>query len=155
MELMNAMAGVQMVHVPYKGAAPSIVALVSGEVQMVFSSVPVGAGAGQGGQDQGAGVSIAKRSSVLPDVPTISESGVPGFDAASWYGVFAPAGRRRTPSPRSEGDRQNHERQEMRDRFASDGFEPAGLGPAEFGGFFRAELAKWSKAIALAGVKPE
>jgi len=156
MELMNAMAGVQMVHVPYKGAAPSIVALVSGEVQMVFSSVPSALVQVKAGKIKALGVSIAKRSSVLPDVPTISESGVPGFDAASWYGVFAPAG-----TPKNAVATLGREivrimnGQEMRDRFASDGFEPAGLGPAEFGGFFRAELAKWSKAIALAGVKPE
>jgi tripartite-type tricarboxylate transporter receptor subunit TctC len=156
MELMNAMVGIQMVHVPYKGSAPSIVALVSGEVQMVFCSVPSALAQIRAGRIRALGVSIAKRSSVLPDVPTISESGVPGFDAASWYGVFAPAG-----TPGNVVAMLGKEivtimnTPETRGRFATDGFEPAGTGPKEFSGFLRAELAKWAKAIATAGIKPE
>jgi tripartite-type tricarboxylate transporter receptor subunit TctC len=156
MELMNAMVGIQITHVPYKGSAPSIIGLMSGEVQMVFSSVPSALAQIKAGKIRALGVSIAKRSSVLPDVPTISESGVPGFDAASWYGVFAPTG-----TPKNVVGMLGREIvrimnvPDMRERFATDGFEPAGSGPAEFAGFLRQELVKWAKAVEMAGLKPE
>jgi len=156
MEIMNAMVGVQMTHVPYKGSAPSIVALVGGEVQAVFSSIPSALGQIRAGKIRALGVSIMKRSSVLPDVPTLDESGVPGFDAASWYAVFAPAG-----APKSVIAMLGKEVvrimnvPDIRERFANDGFEPAGTGPAEFAKFLRAELIKWAKAVEMAGVKPE
>jgi tripartite-type tricarboxylate transporter receptor subunit TctC len=156
MELMNAMVGIQMTHVPYKGSAPSIIALMGGEVQMVFSSVPSALAQIKAGRIRALGVSIKKRSSVLPDVPTISESGVPGFDAASWYGAFAPAG-----TPKNVVAVLGKEivrimnGQDLRERFAADGFEPAGSGPREFSAFLREELVKWAKAVEMAGVKPE
>jgi tripartite-type tricarboxylate transporter receptor subunit TctC len=156
MEIMNAMVGVQMTHVPYKGSAPSIIALVGGEVQAVFSSIPSALGQIRAGRIRALGVSILKRSSVLPDVPTIDESGVPGFDAASWYAVFAPAG-----TPKNVVAMLGKEivaimnTPDIRERFANDGFEPAGTGPAEFAKFLRAELVKWAKAVEMAGVKPE
>ena len=156
MEIMNAMTGVQMTHVPYKGSAPSIVALVGGEVQAVFSSIPSALVQIRAGRIRALGVSILKRSSVLPDVPTIDESGVPGFDAASWYAVFAPAG-----TPKNVVAMLGKEIvrimnvPDVRERFANDGFEPAGTGPAEFARFLRAELVKWAKAVEMAGVKPE
>jgi tripartite-type tricarboxylate transporter receptor subunit TctC len=156
MEIMNAMTGVQMTHVPYKGSAPSIVALVGGEVQAVFSSIPSALVQIRAGRIRALGVSILKRSSVLPDVPTIDESGVPGFDAASWYAVFAPAG-----TPKNVVAMLGREIvrimnvPDVRERFANDGFEPAGTGPAEFARFLRAELVKWAKAVEMAGVKPE
>ena len=156
MEIMNAMVGVQMTHVPYKGSAPSIVALVGGEVQAVFSSIPSALVQIRAGRIRALGVSILKRSSVLPDVPTIDESGVPGFDAASWYAVFAPAG-----TPKNVVATLGREIvrimnvPDVRERFANDGFEPAGTGPAEFAKFLRAELVKWAKAVEMAGIKPE
>ena len=156
MELFGAMTGTRMTHVPYKGSAPSIVALVSGEVQAVFSSVPSALVQVRAGKIRALAVTIKKRSSVLPDVPTIDESGVPGFDAASWYAVFAPAG-----TPKSVIALLGKEivkamsQPEVRGRFASDGFEPAGTGPGEFGKFLREELVKWDKAIKAAGLKPE
>ena len=156
MEIMNSMVGVQMTHVPYKGSAPSIVGLVSGEVQAVFSSIPSALGQIRAGRIRALGVSILKRSSVLPDVPTLDESGVPGFDAASWYAVFAPAG---TPKNVVAVLGKEVVRimnvPDVRERFVSDGFEPAGTGPAEFTKFLRAELVKWAKAVETAGVKPE
>jgi tripartite-type tricarboxylate transporter receptor subunit TctC len=142
--------------VPYKGSAPSIVALVGGEVQAVFSSIPSALVQIRAGRIRALGVSVLKRSSVLPDVPTIDESGVPGFDAASWYAVFAPAG---TPKPIVAVLGKEVVRimnvPDVRERFANDGFEPAGTGPAEFARFLRVELVKWAKAVEMAGVKPE
>jgi tripartite-type tricarboxylate transporter receptor subunit TctC len=156
MEIMNAMVGVHMTHVPYKGSAPSIVALVSGEVQAVFSSIPSALVQIRAGRIRALGVSVLKRSSVLPDVPTLDESGVPGFDAASWYAVFTPAG-----TPKNVVATLGKEIvrimnvPDVRERFANDGFEPAGTGPAELAKFLRVELVKWAKAVEMAGVKPE
>ncbi len=156
MEIMNAMVGVQMTHVPYKGTAPAIVALVGGEVQAIFSSIPSALGQIRAGKIRALGVSIMKRSNVLPDVPTIHEAGVTGFDAASWYAVFAPAG-----APKNVVALLGKEivrimsAPDMRERFANDGFEPAGTGPAEFAKFLRAELVKWAKAVEMAGIQPE
>jgi tripartite-type tricarboxylate transporter receptor subunit TctC len=156
MEIMNAMVGVQMTHVPFKGSAPSLVALVSGEVQAVFSSIPSALGQIRAGRIRPLGVSIMKRSSVLPEVPTIHESGVPGFDAASWYAVFAPA---RTPKGTvtllSKEIVRIMNTPDVRQRFANDGFEPAGTSPAEFAKFLRVELSKWAKAVEMAGIQPE
>ena len=156
MELFSSMTGARMTHVPYKGSAPSIIALVGGEVQAVFSSVPSALVQIRAGKINALAVTILKRSSVLPDVPTIDESGVPGYDAASWYAVFAPAG---TPKPVIALLGKEVVRvmtlPEVRGRFASDGFEPAGTGPAEFAKFLNAELVKWDKAIRAAGIQPE
>jgi tripartite-type tricarboxylate transporter receptor subunit TctC len=156
MEILGAMTGTQMTHVPYKGTAPALLALMGGEVQAVFSSIPTALGPIRSGKIRALGVTIRKRSGVLPDVPTIDESGVPGYDAASWYAVLAPAG-----TPKGVVALLGKEivrimtTPEVRGRFANDGFEPAGTGPAEFGKFLRAELVKWDKAIKAAGIKPE
>jgi len=156
MEILNSMTGTQMTHVPYKGSAPSIIGLVSGEVQAVFCSIPSALVQIRAGKIRALAVSILKRSSVLPDVPTIHESGVPGYDAASWYAVLAPAG---TPKNVTALLGKEIVRivavPEVRSRFANDGFEPAGTGPAEFARFLKAELAKWEKAIKAAGIQPE
>jgi tripartite-type tricarboxylate transporter receptor subunit TctC len=156
MEILGSMTGTRLIHVPYKGAAPSIIGLVSGEVQAVFSSIPSALGQIKAGKIRPLGVTILKRSSVLPDVPTLDESGVPGYDAASWYAVLAPAG---TPKPvvalLGREIVKIMALPEVRGRFSNDGFEPAGTGPEEFGKFLRAELVKWEKAIKAAGIPPE
>jgi tripartite-type tricarboxylate transporter receptor subunit TctC len=156
MELLGSMTGTRLIHVPYKGAAPSIIGLVSGEVQSVFSSIPSALGQIRAGKIHPIAVTILKRASVLPDVPTLDESGVKGYDAASWYAVLAPTG-----TPKSIVAQLGKEivkimaMPEVRGKFANDGFEPAGTGPAEFGKFLREELAKWEKAIKAAGIPPE
>jgi len=156
MELFNAMVGTKMVHVPYKGSAPSVIGLLGGEVQMIFTSIPAALSQIRAGKIKAIGVSILHRSSALPNVPTIDEAGLPGYDAASWYGLFAPAG-----TPKNVLGMLGREVvkimsvPDIKERFASDGFEPVGSGPAEFSKFLHTELVKWAKAVTMAGIKPE
>jgi tripartite-type tricarboxylate transporter receptor subunit TctC len=156
MEILNAMTGTKMTHVPYKGSAPSLVALVGGEVQALFSSIPAALGQIRANRIRALAVSITKRSSALPDVPTIDESGVRGYDAASWYLVFAPAGTPKTVTARLGKEISGiMSRQGVRSLFVNDGFEPEGRGPADSARFLASEIVKWDKAIKMAGLKPE
>jgi tripartite-type tricarboxylate transporter receptor subunit TctC len=156
MELLNAITKTQMVHVPYKGSAPSIVGLLTGEVHVLFSSIPAALGQIKIGKMRAIAVSTKKRSSALPDVPTVDESGVTGYDAASFYFVFAPAG-----TPKSNIDLIGGEmarianKPDIKTTLIADGFEPAGYTPAQSTQFLQAELKKWSEAIRMAGLKPE
>ena len=156
MELVKALTGIRMQHVPYKGSAPSLVGLVSGEVQIVFSSIPAGLGQVRAGRIKAIAVSTLKRSSAMPEVPTIDESALKGYDAASWYGLFMPAG-----SPKNAVAAISREvvkimqAPDIKERFMADGFEPAGLGPDEFSRYLRAEIVKWEKIIKAAGIRPE
>lgn len=156
MELLSSMAGIEMVHVPYKGAAPSIVGLVSGEVQTLFSSIPAALPQINAGRVKALGVSISQRSSALPNVPTIAEAGVPGYYAASWYGLLLPAG-----VPKGTIDLLAKEvgtimhAPDIKDKMLSQGFEPVGGSPAEFAKFIREEILRWEKVVKVAGIKPE
>jgi tripartite-type tricarboxylate transporter receptor subunit TctC len=102
------------------------------------------------------GVSTAKRNAALPDVPTLSEAGVPGYDAASWYGLFAPAGVQRTTLDVLAKELVRiMAMPDVRTKFQADGFEPVGSTPEEFDAFVRAEIAKWAKTIKAAQIRPE
>ena len=156
MELLQVMTGIQMIHVPYKGSAPSVIGLMGGEVNMIFSSVPAALAQIKSGRMKALAVSTLQRSSALPDVPTLNESGLPGYDAASWYGLFAPAGTPKKILAALSGEVVKIMRvPDVRERFAGDGFEPAGQGPAEFAKFLREEIAKWARVVKTADIKPE
>ena len=156
MELLASMAGLQMMHVPYKGGAPSITGLLSGEVHLLFASIPSILSQVRTNRVRALGVSTAKRNGALPDVPTLSEAGVPGYDAASWYGLFAPAGvQRGTLEILAKELVRIMALPDVRTKFQADGFEPVGSTPEEFDGFVRAEIAKWAKAIKAAKIQPE
>lgn len=156
MVLLNALTGTQMVHVPYKGSAPSIVGLLTGEVYVLFTSVPAALGQVKAGRMRPIAVSTKVRSSALPNVPTVAESGVAGYDAASWYFVFAPAG-----TPRSNIEMLSKQivkivnSPKIKATLVNDGFEPAGYTPAESAKFFQEEMNKWAKVIRTAGLKTE
>lgn len=154
MVLFTNMAGIDMIHVPYKGGAPSVVGLLSGEVQMLFTSIPSVLSQIQARRVKPLAVSTAKRSSALPEVPTISEAGLPGYDAASWYGLLAPAGVPKSVlGALSKEIVKIMEVAEVRQRFSSDGFEPVGGTPDQFAKFIRTEITKWEKIIKTAGIK--
>ena len=156
MGLLNALTKTRMTHVPYKGTAPSIVGLLTGEVQVMFSSIPAALGQINSGKMRAIAVSTIKRSSVLPNVPTVDESGVRGYDAASWYFVLAPA-----KTPKAIIDKLSTAMTkivsvpEIKATLVADGFEPAGYSAQESAKFLQDELKKWASAISIAGIKPE
>ena len=156
MELFNLSAGTGILHVPYKGAAPAVIGLLTGESHMLMTSIPSVLAQINSGRVRALGVSTSKRSSILPDVPTIAEAGLPGYNAASWYGLFAPAGV--PPSALSTLAKEIVKIMrvpEVRDRFAADAFDPVGSTPEEFAQFIREEIPKWAKIVKAAGIKAE
>lgn len=153
-ELFNSMAGVKMMHIPYKGSGPALIDLLSGQVQLTFANVLSSRAHVQAGKLRALAVSSAERSAVLPELPTVSESGVPGYDTASWYGYLAPAG---TPQPIIQ--RLNAEiinglkSADMSERLAADGAEPVGSTPEDFGRHLESEIARWRKVVKDAGIR--
>lgn len=156
MALFASMGGIDMVHVPYKGGSPSVVGLVSGEVQLLFSSIPGALPQINAGKMRALGVSISQRSAALPNVPTIEETGLRGYYAASWYGLLLPAG-----VPKSTIDILAKETTaimrvpDVKDKMLVQGFEPVGNSPAEFAKFIREEIPRWEKVVRTAGIAPE
>ena len=156
MELFKSMAGVEMVHVPYKGGAPSVTGLISGEVQTLFTSIPTALPQINNGKMKALGVSISKRSVALPNVPTIDEAGLPGYYAASWYGLLLPAG-----APRPVLDTLTREignamrAPDIREKMLAQGFEPVGNTPTEFAKFLSAEIARWEKIVKAANIRAD
>jgi tripartite-type tricarboxylate transporter receptor subunit TctC len=155
-EMLKAMAGIDIVHVPYKGGAASIADLIAGQVQLVFSSAPSVVPHVRGGRLRALAVGSAKRTPALPDVPTVAESGVPGYEYTTWYGIFAPAG---TPTPILA--RLNAEivrilaAPELTQRFQSQGGDPASSTPQELAAYMREEAARWDRVIRTAGIRIE
>jgi len=156
MELFAHMAGVKMVHVPYKGGAPSVVGLVTGEVQVLFTSVPSALTQINAGKMRALGVSISKRSQALPDVPTIAEAGLPGYYAASWYGLLLPAGVPKDIVNVLAKEIETIMRApDIQDKMLKQGFEPVGSSPEEFTKFIGEEIPRWAKIVKMAGIKPQ
>lgn len=155
MELLMSIAKIEMVHIPYKGGAPSVVGLVSGEVQALFTSIPTALPQINAGKMRALGVSISKRNVALPNVPTIAES-LPGYYAASWYGLLLPAG---VPKPVVDSLSREivaaMEVPAIRDGMLRQGFEPVGNKPEEFRKFISEEIPRWEKVVKNAGIKPE
>ncbi len=156
MELFTSMTGIEMTHVPYKGAAPSVVGLVSGEVQLLFASIPGVLAQITAGRIKALGVSISRRSPVLPNVPTIAEAGLPGYYAASWYGLLLPAGVAKTNiDVLAREIAKIMQAPDIREKMLAQGFEPVGDSPAQFSKFIGKEITRWEKVVKAAGIKPE
>ncbi len=155
-ELFNSMAGVKIVQVQYKGAGMAIVGLLSGEISVMFPTTPTVIGYLKTGRLRALGVTTAKRTQALPDVPTISEAGLPGYESTQWFGILAPAA-----TPRPVIDRLNQEivrimqAPAMKQRLANDGLEVVAGTPEQFGAHIKAETEKWAKVIKAMGLKLE
>jgi tripartite-type tricarboxylate transporter receptor subunit TctC len=155
-ELFRSSANVPMTHVPYKGSNPALTDLIGGQVQVMFANVPGTLQHVKAGKLKVLAVTGSKRSELLPDVPTIAESGLPGYDAPNWYGIFAPAG-----TPPAIVAKLNAEinkamaSQEFVDHMRLEGAEPIGGTPAQFRAFFRGEIERWAPVVKSAGVKAD
>jgi len=153
MELFNHMAGIKLEHVPYKGTGPALLDTMSGHVPLLMSTLLPPLPHLKTGRLRALGVTSAKRVSSLPDVPTVAEGGVAGYEVVGWYGIVAPAG---TPQPvvaklQTEISAILHA-PEMRDKLAADRAEAVGSKPEEFGAFLKSEIDKWGKVVKAAGI---
>ena len=155
-ELFDSMAGVQMTHIPYKGAAPAVIDLIAGHVSLMFDNLASALPNIKSARVRALAVTTLKRSPLLPALPTISESGLRGFDVSTWFGIFAPAG---TPPDivaklNAEIVRILHT-PEMRERLAALGAEPIGNKPDEFAAFIKSEIQKYAKVVKASGAKAD
>jgi tripartite-type tricarboxylate transporter receptor subunit TctC len=152
-ELFAHAAGIKLVHVPYKGTGPSMAALLSGEVNMALVGVATALPHVKAGKIKPIGVSGATRSPILPDIPTLNEAGVRGYEFAGWYGIFAPAHTPRAIIVKVNNDIVKALQQpEALQRLSAMGFQPEGGSADEFAKYFRAEVVKWRKVIQEAGI---
>lgn len=155
-ELFKSMAGVDMVHVPYKGNTPAFVDLISGQVSLSFPTIPSALPHVQAGRLRALAVTSRKRSAVMPQLPTIAESGLPGYDTSSWFGMLAPAG---TPREIVRKLQQESAKvlqlRDVREKLLSQGLEPAGSTPEEFAATIESEIAKWAKVVKASGARVE
>ena len=155
-ELFNSMAKVKILHVPYKGTAPAGIALLSGEVQLTFSSIPTVLPHVRTGRLRSLGIGNAQRIASLPEFPTIAEAGLPGYEAYAWGGMIGPAN-----MPAGIVQRLSREINEIlklkdvTDRMLAEGTVPTPSGPDEFTSYIRSELRKWGDVVKIAGIKPE
>lgn len=152
-EMLSAMAGVKMTHVPYRGAAPATVGLLSGEVTWQFASILPTMPHVKAGKLRALAVSGERRSPVLPHVPTVSET-VPGFAGSSWFGIFAPAGTPPEIVAKLNADiARALATPRIKQQLALDGAEIIAGTPQEFAAYFKSEMMKWGKIVELAGIK--
>ena len=155
-ELFNLMAGTKLVHVPYKGGGPAMADLVGGQIHLIFATTASAVPQIKAGRVKGIAVTTAKRSALMPELPTISEAGLAGFDANNWYGLVAPA-----KTPRAIIDQLNAEvtkilnMPEVKATLFNQGLDPAPGTPEQFGAYIRAERIKWANVIKESGAKAE
>ncbi|HWI12902.1 MAG TPA: tripartite tricarboxylate transporter substrate-binding protein, partial [Burkholderiales bacterium] len=153
-ELFKLLAGIDLLHIPYKGVAPALVDVVAGQVSMTFASLISGTPHYKSGRLRALAVTGAKRSVALPELPTMQEAGVKGYESATWYGMLAPAG-----TPPEIINKLNTEivailrQPEINDRLSQEGAEPVGNTPQQFAAHIRSEIDKWRKVIRAAGIK--
>jgi tripartite-type tricarboxylate transporter receptor subunit TctC len=155
-ELFNQLAKVKMVHLPYKGGGPAMIDVMAGQVSLSFASMPSSLPFAKSGKLRAIAVGGAKRSPAAPEIPTVAESGLAGFEVTDWQGLLAPA-----KTPAAVIERLNREtirilnERDVKDRLAAAGLQVVTNTPSQFADFIRAEIDKWGKVIRSAGIKPE
>ena len=155
-ELFKAMAGVDIVHVPHKGSSEARTSVISGQVEMMIDAITTMAPIAKAGRVRALATTGKKRSDIMPDTPTVSEAGVPGYEATIWLGIMAPAG-----TPRPIVDRLNAEitkttgRPDIRKSWLEQGAVPMSMTPGEFDKYLNADIAKWARVVKLSGARPD
>ncbi len=155
-ELFKSMAGIDVVHVPHKGSAEARTSVISGQVEMMTDAITTMAPLAKAGKVRPLATSGAKRSQIMPDLPTVSEAGVPGYEATIWLGVMAPAG-----TPKASVDLLNAEitkitsRPDVRKTWQEQGAVAMTMNPAEFDRYLRQDIEKWAKVVKLSGARPD
>jgi tripartite-type tricarboxylate transporter receptor subunit TctC len=155
-ELLRAVTQIDLVHVPYKGTGAAISDLIGGQVPLCLCTLPSVYQHAKNGRLRALAVTTAKRASSAPDIPTVAESGVAGYEVSQWYGLLAPAGTVAAIIERLNaevGKALKHP--ETKSRLQTEGAEPVGGSPQEFGAFFKSEIAKWTRIVQQAGIRPE
>jgi tripartite-type tricarboxylate transporter receptor subunit TctC len=155
-EMFKSATGTRLVHVPYKGAGPAVNALIAGEIQVMFAPIVAVLPQVKAGRLRALGVTSAKRSAAAPDLPTLAETGLTGYEISSWFGLFVPAS-----TPAAVVDKLFKETNrvlkspDVIERFAKEGAEPVGSTPAEFNNYVRTEFVKYNKVIKDNGIKAD
>ena len=156
MEMFLSMAGLKMVHVPYKGASQAIADVAAGYVPLMVTNMITGTAQVKAGRLRAYGVTSAQRSAAAPDIPTIAEQGISGYEAVQWYGLMAPAGTpREIVAKLHKGVVAALQDKGVKDLFTASGAEPVGNTPEEFGALVKSEIVKWGKVVKAAGLQPE
>ena len=154
MELLKSLTGTDLVHIPYKGTAPVMTALLGNEVQVTFANMGGALPQIRAGRLKAIAVSGAKRSPAAPEVPTVAEAGVPGYEATGWYGVLAPAGTPQTVVNRLHTEiAKALDNKSVRDQIAAEGLDLAQSSPTAFAAYIREEITKWTKVVHFANMK--
>jgi len=155
-ELFKVMTGVQMEHIPYKGSAPALTDMMGGQVQVMFDNMPSAINHVKAGKLKALAVTTATRSSAMPDLPTVAEAGVPGFEAASWFGLLAPAGTPKEIVAKIQADVvKAMKTTDLTEKMAQQGAVAVGNTPDEFSAYIKVELAKWEKVVKASGAKAD
>ena len=155
-EIIRSEGKVRMVHIPYKGAVPAFTGLLGGEIAVYMSSIQPAIPMLKAGRVRALGVTSAKRIPSLPDVPTIAESGLPGYEVTNWYGVMAPAGVPKDVLTKIHADVERALKQkDVQQRFEAEGGDPTPTTPEQFAAFIKNEVVKWGKAVKESGAKVE
>ena len=156
MELLLSMAKLRMVHIPYKGTAPAMIDMLAGQVATMAATVLTGMPHIRSGRLRPLGITSLARAGVAPEIPTISESGLPGYESVQWYGMLAPAKTPREIVTRLHADTTAVLKQpDIKSRLAADGADTVGSSPDEFARYIQSELVKWAKVARDAGLQPE